>query len=98
MYGKNLTVEHAFSCSCRGFPTLRHNDIRDITASMLTEVCHNVGVEPEVQPLAGVEMQHKTANLEKGVRLDIHVSVFWGSIHENAFFDVRVFNQYVCAQ
>ena len=54
----NLTVEHAFSCSCRGFPTLRHNDIRDITASMLTEVCHNVCVEPELQPLAGEEMQH----------------------------------------
>ena len=39
-------------------------------------------------------MQHKTANLEEGARLDIHVSVFWGSIHESAFFVVRVFNPY----
>ena len=46
------------------FPTLGHNDIRDITASMLTEVCHKVRVEPELQPLTGEEMQHKIANME----------------------------------
>ena len=92
--GKNFTVEHAFSCSCGGFPTLRHNDIRDISASMLTEVCHNVCVEPELQPLTGEEMLHKTANVEEGARLDIRASGFWGSRHESAFFDVRVFNPY----
>ena len=61
---------------------------------MLTEVCHNVRVEPELQPLTGEEMQHKTANLEEGARLDIHVKSFRGSLHESAFFDVRVFNPY----
>ena len=30
----------------------------------------------------------------KRSRLDIRVSGFWGSIHESAFFDVRVFNPY----
>ena len=78
--------------------TLRHNNIRDITASMLTEVCHNVRVEPELQPLTGEEMQHKTANMEEGVRLDIHVSGFWGNIYESAFFDVRVFNLYALSK
>ena len=29
-----------------GFPTIRHNEIRDITASLITEVCPNVAVEP----------------------------------------------------
>ena len=87
-------VEQAFSCSHGGFPTLRHNDIRDIIASMLTKVCHNVRVEPELQPLTGEEMQHKTANLKEGVHLDIRVSGFWGSIHESAVFDLRVFNPY----
>ena len=41
---KHLTVEHAFSCSQGGFPSLRHNDRRDITANLLSEVCHNVAV------------------------------------------------------
>ena len=92
--GSNFTVEHAFSCSCGGFPTLRHNDIRDITASMLTEVCHNVRVEPELQPLSGEQMKYKTANVEEGARLDVRANGFWGSLHQSAFFDVRVFNPY----
>ena len=37
-----MTVEHAFSCSFGGFPTIRHNELRDITAALLSEVCHNV--------------------------------------------------------
>ena len=33
--------------------SIRHNEVRDITASLLTEVCHNVAIEPLVllQPL-----------------------------------------------
>ena len=30
-------------------------------------------------------MQHKTANVEEGARLDIRASGFWGSRHESAF-------------
>ena len=29
-----------------GFPTIHHNEIRDITASLITEVRPNVAVEP----------------------------------------------------
>ena len=34
--GKGLSVEHALSCSRGGFLTLRHNEIRDLTAVLLT--------------------------------------------------------------
>ena len=40
--GKKLTVEHVFTCSTGGFPTLRHNDIRDLTADLMAEVTSNV--------------------------------------------------------
>ena len=59
---------------------------------MLT--AYNVCVELELQPLTGEEMQHKTANSEEGARLDIRVSGFWESLHESAFFKMRVFNPY----
>ncbi len=36
-----------------GFPTLRYNELRDMTASLLTEVCSNVATEPHLQPLSG---------------------------------------------
>ena len=42
-----FNVEHALSCAKGGFPSLRHNEIRDITASLLTEVCSEVCAEPE---------------------------------------------------
>ena len=39
--GKPFNVEHALSCPTSGFPIIRHNEIRDLTASLMTEVCHS---------------------------------------------------------
>ncbi len=33
------------------FPSIRHNEIRDLTANLLTEVCHDMYVEPNLQPI-----------------------------------------------
>ena len=51
--GQQFTVEHALSCSRGGFPSIRHNEIRDISAGLLTEVYHGVGTEPCLQPVTG---------------------------------------------
>ncbi len=49
--GSGMTLEHALSCAKGGFPTLRHNEIRDLTANLLTKACNDVCVEPELQPV-----------------------------------------------
>lgn len=36
--GKNFTIKHPLSCAKGGFPSLRNNEVRDITASLLIEV------------------------------------------------------------
>ena len=54
-------------CPCGSFPSIRQNELRDITAELLTEVCHGVGVEPILQPLAGAIFLH----IEDGARLDV---------------------------
>ncbi len=92
--GKAFTVEHSLSCPHGGFPTIRHNEIRDITAKCLSEVCHNVGVEPPLQSLTGEALSYRTANSEDGARLDIKAQGFWGGDRVSAFFDVRVFNPF----
>ena len=51
--GATFSVQHALSCPRGGFPMVRHNEIRDITANLLTEVCHDVQIEPCLQPLTG---------------------------------------------
>ena len=42
-------------CSTGGFP---HNEVCDLTAQLLTEVCSSVSVEPPLQPLSGETFTH----------------------------------------
>ena len=49
-YGTSFSVQHALSCPKGGFPTLRHNEVQDLTANLMAEVCHNVCTEPHFQP------------------------------------------------
>ena len=46
----NFTVERALSCAKGGFPSIRHNEIRDLTANLLTEVCNEVCIKLNLQP------------------------------------------------
>ncbi len=69
--GALFSVQHAFSCPRGGFPSIRHNEIRDVTANLLTEVCHNVLVEPDLQPLTGETLTYATSVSSEGARLDI---------------------------
>ena len=94
--GQPFTTTHALSCPTGGYPTLRHNQLRNLTARLLREVCHDVSVEPVLQPLSGEELLGRTCNREDQARLDIAARGVWGNRSQRAFFDVRVFNP--CAQ
>ncbi len=50
---KRLTLEHVLSCPKGGFPSIRRNEIRDLSAQLMSEVCHNVLIEPDLQPITG---------------------------------------------
>ena len=52
-------------------------EIRDITCSLLKEVCSDVTKEPLLQPLQGEEFNNKTANVEQEARIDISARGFW---------------------
>ena len=91
---KPLNVSHALSCPFGGFPTLRHKEVRDITARALRQVAHNVTVEPHLQPITGEAFRHRTAVTEEQARLDVAASGVWGGRFERIFIDVRVFNPF----
>ena len=78
-------------CIMMGFIGVRHNEVRDFTAQLLSEVCNDVEVEPLLTPLTGEKFTYKTANTDDHARLDVSARGVWvkGS---KAFFDVRVFN------
>ena len=71
---KQFSVEHALSCFHGGFPSIHHNEIRDITAELLSEVCHNVGTEPPLQPITSI----RQLTGDDGTRLDVAAESFGG--------------------
>ena len=78
-------------------PTLyrhRHNALRDITASLMTEACHCVAVEPTLHTLSGEQMALSSAITIDDTRVDIQATDFWGDQKQRAFFDVKVFNPF----
>ena len=87
--GAKFDLQHCMSCKKGGFINIRHNDIRDLTAKMLTEVCKDVAVEPTLIPLTGENMKYKSAIIGNEARLDVRVRGFW-IYGQQAFLDVRV--------
>ena len=77
--GTQFSVEHSLSCPKGGFPSFRHNEVHDTVGGWMSEVCSDVCIEPNLQPITNP-------------RLDIAANGFWCSRFEKAYFDVRIFN------
>ena len=95
--GKPFNADHALNCPTGGFPTVHHNEVRDLLASLLTEVGSDVAVEPPLQPITGETFQQRSTSTDSGARLDIHTRGFWGGggggrVGRKCIFDVRIFN------
>ena len=89
--GTNFTIDHALSCKKGGFISLRHNKIRNITASLLRETCRDVRIEPCLQHLTGETFEERTAVMTDEARVDVSARGFW-TTGQTAFLDIRVFN------
>ena len=59
--GSTFSNDHALSCKKGGLVSLRHNQVRNLTASLLDEVCHNACVEPQVLQLTGKNLNEEVA-------------------------------------
>ena len=66
------------------------NKISNVTAHFTSDVCHNVGTEPELQPVTDENLTNRTANIEDGAHLDVKAQGFWRNNRQCAFFDVWV--------
>ena len=82
----SFTIDHAFMV------VIQFNEIRDITARLMSEVCPNVATEPTLQTVSNECFVHRSENTESGAHLDVRDQGFWGVHHQQAYFDVRVFN------
>ena len=60
--GTSFSVDHAMICRHGGLTFIHHNELRDLTAQWLREVCHDVTVEPPLLPLDGEIITPTSAN------------------------------------
>ena len=67
---------------------MRHNGIRDLEGELMREVCKDVKIEPELQPVGEREMSGITTDK---ARLDVSGVGVWGT-HERTFLDIKVFH------
>ena len=68
--GTKFDIQRALSCKKGGFISLRHNHLRNITATLLKEVCKDIRVEPQLQQLT-CEILHSSTINGNEARLDI---------------------------
>ena len=81
--GNSFSIDHPLICKKGGFPTLRHNEIRDLTASLLSEVCPIVATEPPLQLLSLESFTRQAANVDSEARLDIKARGFWSGAQDS---------------
>ena len=78
------------SCPRGGFIIIRHNEVRDFTAELLSECCKDVRLEPILTKLTGERFPAATITSDEA-RVDIAPRGFWVK-GQMAYYDVRVFN------
>ena len=54
--GDSFNLQHALSCPEGELVIIRHNELRNLTAELLGEVCKNVVIEPLLTPLTREEL------------------------------------------
>jgi hypothetical protein len=89
---KPNSIDHALSCAKGGYTAMRHNQIRNLEASFLQEVCYDVKIEPKLLPLTGETFKLKSANTKPDARSDVSARGVWRAM-DKTFLDVRIFHE-----
>ena len=70
---------------------MRHDNVRDFNAGLLSRVLHDVEKEPKLTPLRTEVRPTNMGNTTDEARADIRARGFWRN-GQSAYFDVRVTN------
>ena len=84
--GQKINFEQALSCKKGGFITIRHNQVRYITANLLKIISNDVKIEaPLLEVYQREQLIYKTVHEQI-----LSITRFWIAL-QKIFFDVRVF-------
>ena len=71
-----MDIQHAMSCKKGGFIAVRHYNLRDLIANLLTEACKEVDIEPQLLLVTDETFDNPTANTSNEARVDINQGDF----------------------
>ena len=86
-----VSHEISFHALSIHFTIIRHNEVRDLTAVLLAEVCTNTTIEPTLAPLTGEKRDCLSSIKADDARADVSARGLWQK-GQTTYFDVRVFN------
>lgn len=87
--GEDMSLDHALTCPTGGYPTARHDELRDVIASAIGDLLPDVQVEPKLLPYDGEHLDGRGPTRDIEARADIRARGFW-TRQQDAFFDVTV--------
>ena len=64
-------------CAKGGYAHMRHDEIRDTFASLMSEVCYDVEIEPKLQSLQGESFVNNSTTTDEDARLDVKTNGLW---------------------
>ena len=82
--GDAMTVDHAFTCPCGGYPMARHDEIKNVLADAMRDTVSEVEVEPQLLHFNDEHLPGKTANRATEAWVDIRAMGF-GMRQQNTF-------------
>ena len=69
--GGKMDVQDTISCKRGGFVTIRNNDLRELSANLLSNVCNDKQIEPKLLPVTRENFSNRIATARTEVRLNI---------------------------
>ena len=75
--GSKFDIQDSMSCKKCGFIYKQHNDLLDLSANMMSEVCKGTEIEPKLTSLSGEELQGRTSNNSNEAKVDIRTRGYW---------------------
>ena len=75
----SFAVTFALQCPKRRYTHMRHNELRNSIANLLSHVCYDVEIEPHLKLLQIETFALKSTTIDDDVRLDINSNGIWES-------------------
>ena len=74
--GGSFNLQHALSCPKEGLVTTRHNELKNLTAEILGEICKNMVIDPLLATWTGEEFS-KFSNTSNQAIADVSAGGLW---------------------